>query len=386
MFTRSDLSTLMDGAPPLGVSIFLPTHILGREIRQDPIRLKNLAAEARDKLEAAGLPRTEADAVLAPATELVDDYGFWQHQSHGLALFLGASEAQIHKVPIPLAEQVVVGPGFHVRPLLPVLAADGAFLVLTITADKVRLFEASRFAIVEDETTDLPRSLDEVTEEASDYENPVQASPPNRPNVGSISATNAQVYGDSPEDWRKNQLVEFARRVAAALKDRLAGNPVPVVLAADAETGGHFQKLSTLGAQLAGVIEVNPEAMDEKALHEAAYAVMRPHLDAGRREAVERFAALLGSGDARAATGIEQVVRAAYQGRIETLLLAEGKTMWGRYHEAADEVATGSEFAETGEDLLDAAAVQALRQGGSIHVLPNDEISGGNAAVAILRY
>lgn len=33
MFTRSDLSALMSAAPPLGVSIFLPTHIRGSEIR-----------------------------------------------------------------------------------------------------------------------------------------------------------------------------------------------------------------------------------------------------------------------------------------------------------------------------------------------------------------
>ena len=49
MFTRSDLTTLMEAAPPLGVSIFLPTHVLGRATRQDPIRLKNLAAGAREK-------------------------------------------------------------------------------------------------------------------------------------------------------------------------------------------------------------------------------------------------------------------------------------------------------------------------------------------------
>ena len=49
MFTRSDLFSLMDAAPELGASIFLPTHVRGAEIRQDPIRLKNLAVEARDK-------------------------------------------------------------------------------------------------------------------------------------------------------------------------------------------------------------------------------------------------------------------------------------------------------------------------------------------------
>ncbi len=384
MFTRSDLTALTDAAPELGVSIFLPTHVRGSEIRQDPIRLKNLAAEARDKLLAAGLARAAADEMLAPAAALVEDHKFWQHQSRGLALFLNGGGARHYKVPLPLREQAVVGAGFRVRPLLPVLAADGAFLVLTITADRVRLFEASRFAMAEDETADLPRGLDEVKGEP-DYENPVQAAPVARPHTASIAIANAQVYGDSPAEWRKGRLVELVRRVASALQARLASDPIPVVLVADAETGGHFQKLAALGPLLAGVVETNPEAMDEGALHQAAYAVVRPRFEADREQAVERFQALLGAGDARAATGIEAVVRAAYQGRIDALLLAEGEAAWGRYDESADEVAVGEGFAGTGEDLLDAAMVRTLRHGG-FHVLPQEEMPDAAPAAAILRY
>lgn len=40
MFSRNDLDELvaMDARP--AISIYLPTHVAGREIRQDPIRLK----------------------------------------------------------------------------------------------------------------------------------------------------------------------------------------------------------------------------------------------------------------------------------------------------------------------------------------------------------
>ena len=245
MFTRSDLTALMDATPDLGVSIFLPTHVRGAEIRQDPIRLKNLAAEARDKLLAAGLRRAEADGMLAPATALVEDYKFWQRQSHGLAVFLDGARARHHKVPLPLPEKAVVGPGFYVRPLLPVLAADGAFLVLAITADRVRLFEASRFAITEDEGADLPGDLGEVMGE-SDYESLAGRSrqPPKGTRARGDQGTGV---GDTPDEWRKGRLVEFVRRIAVALQAHLASDPVPVVLVADAETGGHFQKLAGLG-------------------------------------------------------------------------------------------------------------------------------------------
>jgi len=374
LFTRSDLSTLLTADPALGISIFLPTHVLGSEVRQGPIRLKNLTAQARDDLVSTGLERAEAEAFLAPATALIEDYRFWQHQNHGLALFLDGGEPRCYRVPLPLAERVVVGPGFHVRPLLPVLEADGAFLVVTITADQVRLCEASRFALVEDDAADLPRSLDEVLGEA-DYQNPLQASPVARPNTGSISISQAQVYGDSPAEWRKGRLVEFARRVAAALQQHVAANPTPIVLVADAKIGGHIKQLGTLGPLLAGVVETNPEAMDDRELHDAAYAVMRPRLDAARTAAVERFATLRGNRDARAVTGIDDVMTAAHQGRIDTLLLVEDETVGGRV----------AEFTATADDVLEAVAVQTLQHGGAVHLLPEKELSHPPAA-AILRY
>ena len=308
MFTRSTVSRLLAADPPLAVSIFLPTHVRGSEVRQDPIRLNNLIAIARDKLLAIGMPPVEADAFLAPAAELVGDYEFWQRQSHGLALFLDGSEARHFQVPITAPKQVVVGPGFHLRALLPAVAADDSFVVLTLTADRVRLYQGYRFALVEDQTPELTRSLDDVPGEP-DYQNPVQASPVARPNTGAIHISNAQVYGYSPQEWRKSQLVRFAKRVAADVDALQAGDPLPVVLVGNAELSGHFQQASRLGAQLVGTVETNPEVLTDAALHDAVYPQVQPRLDGSRRKAADRFATLLGQGDPRAVVDIGDVVR-----------------------------------------------------------------------------
>jgi hypothetical protein len=158
----------------------------------------------------------------------------------------------------------------------------------------------------------------------------LQASPAGRPRTAPIDASKAQVHGDSPEDWREARAVEFVRRTAAALESRLAPRPAPVVLAADAEIAGHFRKAATPSPLLAGVIEANPEAMDRGDLHASAYAVVRPRFDEDLRRALERFAALLGSGDARAVAEAEDVARRP-PWRVDTLLLAEGSTLRGRF-------------------------------------------------------
>lgn len=379
MLTRPDLMSLAEAEPRPGVSIFLPTHLRGREIRQDPVRLKNLLAEAGGGLARAGLQPAAAEALLAPATALVEDYAFWQHQDRGLALFLGDGPMRLHRLPIGPAEEVVVGPAFRLAPLLPLLEGGGTFHVLTITADRVRLFDASRFGTVEDEGVELPRSLDEVTGEP-DYENPLQASPVGRPHTAAISVTKAQVYGDSPEEWRKARLLEFLRRVGAALEAHLAARPAPVVLVADAGLLGHFRKQDALGPLLAGVVEANPEALDARGLHAAAHGAMRPHLQAGRRRALGRLAALRGMGDPRAVERPLDILAAAHDGRVETLLLAEGATLPGYPGVEGVGPAGGEE-----RDLLDLAAARTLRHGGDVLVLPREELPVDTAA-AILRY
>jgi hypothetical protein len=385
MFTRSDLSDLLAADPPLAVSVFLPTQTHGPDVRQGPIRLKNLTTEAARQLLATGMASGEVEEILAPAKRLAEDHSFWQHQSHGLSLFLDTTGARHHQVPIPLDEQVVVGPGFHVRPLLPVLAADGRFIVLTVTADQARLYHGSRFALVEDESADVLRSSADVTGEP-DYENPVQAAPVARPGTGTINIGNAQVYGDSPPEWHKTRLVKFTQQLASDVESLVGASRVPVVLVADVEVGGHFRRASTLGAQLVGAVETNPRALDESELHGAAYSLVAPVLDQGRLDAVDRLTALLGQGDRRVALDLGDVVRGAHRGQVEVLLLDETDVAWGHYDPGSDELVLDDCYADRGQDLLESAAVHTLRNGGAVHVLGGDEMPDALPVAAVLRY
>ena len=116
MFSRTDLPTLIETAPDVGVSLYLPTRTHGRETRQNPIMLKNLLGQARDGLAKLNIADREAAMVLAPAAALVEDFDFWQHQDHGLALFLSETGMQVHKLPISVPELAVTGHGFHILP------------------------------------------------------------------------------------------------------------------------------------------------------------------------------------------------------------------------------------------------------------------------------
>lgn len=394
MLTRSDLSGLATDSPPLGVSLFLPTEPQGAEIRQAPIRLKNLLAQVREALSASGVDTNDMDELLTPARELVDDYQFWQHQDEGLALFLGGDGMRSFAVPLSLSERVVVGSRFHLKPLLPLLTADGPFRVLTITAKQVKLYIGSRFTLSEDDTVPLPDDLAETAGE-SDYENPVQAPPVARPNTGAVNIGNAQVYGDSPPDWRKSQLVDFVHKVAGAVDTATASHRLPVVVVADAELGGHFRKSSELGPLLVDIIEANPDTFDRGQLHDATYQLMRPHLDERRQQAIEQFAILRGQQDSRAASQIVDVVKAAFRGQVDTMFLRMEPSVAGRYDATTDEVIVDGGAEETGtvsvvssdsDDLCERAAMLTLEHGGDVHILEDADLPEVECGGALLRY
>lgn len=49
-FSRDDLVALATADSSVAVSLYVPTHVRGAQVRQGPIRLKNLLTEARDLL------------------------------------------------------------------------------------------------------------------------------------------------------------------------------------------------------------------------------------------------------------------------------------------------------------------------------------------------
>lgn len=89
-----------------GRSLFLPTHIARREIRQDRIRLKNLIPQAAARLRSEWR-RSEAHDLLAPVASLIGDDTSWRHQEQALAAFVAPGSYKAHRLPIEIAEQVV---------------------------------------------------------------------------------------------------------------------------------------------------------------------------------------------------------------------------------------------------------------------------------------
>lgn len=382
---REQLLALARTESSPAVSIFLPARHDMADPRQGAVRLRNALAAAEEQLLALGQRRPEIDAMLRPARALEEDRAFWRDSRDSLAIFIGPDLYQLQTVPLDLAEVTMVGRRPNLRPLLPLLTEDRRFHVLTVTADAARLLAGDALGLRELDAP-LPGSTAEVAAE-TEYENTRHAAPAARPRQGApIGMPATHNFGETPEEQRKTQLVEHLRRLASAVDAALRGDKAPLVLVAQPEIEGHFRALSGRLPLVEGSVQTDPASLSDGELHRRALEVAGAALPDARAAAVERFQALAGSGDGRATADLAAIMAAAHAGRIDTLLIADTADVRGSYDPAADALRLDPEPGPTGVDLAEAAAIETLSQGGTVHMLPAADMPAEAPLAGILRY
>ncbi|WP_119069501.1 hypothetical protein [Rubrobacter indicoceani] len=378
--TRENLENLMKTSGGPLVSIFLPTHRAGSEIQQDPIRLKNLVSEAREKLAERGLRVADMDSILAPADELLENETFWRYGSDGLALFLAEDEHHSYRLPVSFEELLVVTDRYHVKPLLPLLAGDGRFYVLALSQNEVRLLRGSRRSVSEVELSDVPKSLSEALR-FDDSEKQLQFHTGTRGGSGGRAAV---FHGHGANEDSKDDILRYFQQIDRGITEILRGETSPLVLAGVDYLHPIYRRANSYTGLLEEGITGNPENLDPEDLHEQAWEIVSPLFQRKRREAAERYAERMGTG--QTASGVREVVPAARFGRVDTLFVASGRRRWGSSDPETGEVDLHDELKVGGGDLLDLAAVQTLLHGGTVYVVEPEEVPEDSEAAALLRY
>lgn len=389
-FTHDDLRTLLAEVQTPAVSIFLPTHVAGREIRQDPIRMRNLLNQARTALEEGGLGGTDAMAVLRPGYDLLEDNAFWRHQAEGLAVFLAPGCHLFYRLPVTVEEDAVVDDRFHVRPLLPVLEADGRFAVLTVSLRAAALFEGTRSGLVPVPIERLAPGLENLFGGGPD----VQGEGRERTEDGTVQAPETANARDAPANagdgsqrlTTNDELVQYVKQLASAIGRHLGGTGVPLVLVADERVFGHYRAVNRYDGLVDPPLPLQPASLSIGALHERAYAAVRPVLERARSRSAERLSMLAGDGSGRGTGDVGTIVTAAVNGRVDTLFLRDGDRCWGRHFVDRNETEVHAERLRGDRELADLAAGHTLAKDGTVHVLAPEEMPLDTSMAAILRY
>jgi hypothetical protein len=373
---RTDLQRLALGRQGPCVSVFLPIHRAGREVEQAPIRLKNLLRQATDALQTDGVRAPEIDRLLAPLRELLDDRLFWQYQSDGLALFSRPGWWRSFRVPLDLPELAVVDDRFHATPLLPLLAGDGHFFVLALSQNQIRLLEGTRDRMEEVDLPGVPLGVRDALQ-GEEVQKQLQRYVADRGGVGAGGIYHGHGH---PDEVQAERILRYFRKVDRGLREVLAGERAPMVLAAVEHLAPIYCKANTYQQLIDEVLAGSPEGLSPHELHARAWPIVKPVFLRAQREAIARYDRLAGTG--LTSQDLQDIGRAAADGRIQTLFISQ--------HPTGPSAAAGGVPVSDGDgglrDVLERATVTALSNGGTVYVFPAGEIPGGGNAAAVFRY
>jgi len=361
------------GGPRL--SLFLPLSPGSPRSTMARIRAENLLHRAEQALRSDGLPGPAVTDLVNRVRGALARARPMNGNHKGLAVFADADDVATFDVPLRLPELAAVGDRFALTPLLPTINLQGRFFLLTLTQDRLRLFEGTAL-------TWVPVDL-EGRELAAWTTMP----PPRAAQVHTFLAdrggqgTRAVFHGvDSASDERTARALQHLRGADRALREVLGADQPPLVLAGVRPLQALYRAVSSYPNLLEAGIDGNPELIHPDELHRQAWAIAEPELRRGAASALGRYRELRGTG--RTLSDPEEVHRAAAGGRVETLLVAESACAWGA-GDGDPVVRLGA--APQAEERLESTVVATLGTDGAVFVVPDADLPEPSSAAAVLR-
>lgn len=381
IITREDIQNLFKEQEGLCVSLYAPMEKSG-DTQQNPIRFKNLLSEAEKRLVGYGFRESDAKEFLAPAKKIQQDSLFWEHQSDGLAVFLSKTHMHYYRQPYRFKELVVVADRFHIKPLLPLLVGDGRFFILALSQSSIKLMQGTRFNVNEIDLEGLPEGLASVIRQEG-MEKLLQFHTSTPSTRGERSAV---FFGHGAGYETKEIIQRYFHAVNKSLHEYIRNEKIPLVLAGVDYLLPIYREVNTYPFLVDEGIEGNPENIPKDKLHEKAWKIVEPIFTKDQKNALEKCMSLLQKGDKTASSRLEEIVPAAFNGRIDTLFVAIGIEKWGRFNPESNQIVIHEKSEASDIDLLDFSATQTLNHSGIVYALETENIPNQSIIAAIFRY
>ena len=370
------IDTLLEHQGSICISIYMPAHRGGRETRQDPVRLRNLIGQAATQLVKAGMPTEDINTLLAPASKLLDQPDFWQHQSDSLVLFLGKDFFQYHCIPVDFDEFVGVSQTFYIKPLLSFLTNNGEYYILAVSQNQVRIFKATGSAIKALELGSVPPSL----AQALQYDDPEK-----QLQFHSGQSGNSPIYhgqGGSGDD--KTDILRFFQLIDTGLQSLLDNTYRPMIFVGVDYLFPIYQTANSYPTLLDTSVQTNPDALHPQDLHQQTLPIAQTYFKQSAKASKSRYREMAGS--AQTADRLSDILNAAHDGQVETLFIASGHQKWGIYDAQSRQFTESDKSTVNSDSLLNLAAVYTLNCGGQVFVMDVTDMPTNTLAAAILRY
>ncbi len=380
--TQEVLKKLLSATEAPCISLYMPTHRTHPENKQDSIRYKNLVKQVRESVTEK-FPTADIDKLVAPFEALAMDQEYWSHAGEGLAVLGSSEHFEVIRMQLPVEALVMVADSFHTKPLQRILQSTDRYHVLSLTLDAIQLYEGNRYSLHEiDLSDDFPKTMEAALGKELTEKHSTVAS------YGGVSGNSSNMHhgqGGKKEEV-DNDAERFFRVISNAVYERYS-NPegIPLIIATLPEHHSLYKEVDKNPFLLPKGIDINPEAVSIEKLTELSWGVMQPVYLKKLETLAEKYNQVKSKG--LGSDSMDEVLEAAEAGRVETILLEAHRVIADRLRNKE----TGTyEMADSTQpvldDQLDDLGELVQKMGGTVVIMPKDQMPSQTGIAAIFRY
>lgn len=355
---KETLNRLKKVVSECAVTLVLRTYRTHPENTKDSIKLKNMASEARQRIE------NEYDAATAKKLgdkldKLIEEIDI-NYNLEGLVLFVDADHAEYVRVPIELNDRISIDSTFTTRSLFRALNLETRYYLLALSKDKARLLRATGDNLEEEITGDFPIINESL-----------------HPRTRAEGAIDERV---------SNLQLEFFNRIDKRVNHIHKQDPLPIYIAADEMSYGQYLKMADRPNTIYGMVAL--ENKDGKASNsiKEVWPAIREQTKARNLSRKTELGKAVSSG--KVLSDYSEIWQAVEEGRGQTLFVQEGlfqpARLDGNQVKLIDKADIHSK--EDIDDIIDEMIEKNSFTGGDVVFLPKEELKDFQGLALVTRY
>ncbi len=347
------------------ITIVVPAHHPGAQEGSRRALVHSLVRTAGEQMT-QGKFAARATDLLAPLEEIAQESGV-EAGGAGFAIFRSPEYTARYYLPekpgkTPVEKLAIAG-HFYLTPFVADAFAPHEFFVLGLSKKHLRLF---RYVNGECHELPLPARVPESLEAAGGFDQPDHLL--NRsPSGSSTGAKRGVQFGTTTDrETVPEHVLHFFGVVDRELNPTLDGKPL--LLMGVQEEVAAYRRAAKRAYILTSDVLGNTDFLTTSDIAALAAEACRAHYQLLAERVLLEYQEMTDRG--RTLAEVPAVVQAAGEGRVHRLCVRSDTEIAG----------------PGGEDMINAAVVETLRNGGEVFMLPQDKLPAAQPLAAILRY
>lgn len=361
------------------LSIYMPTHRLKMDHKQDIIVFKNLAKEAKLSLEQKYTDR-DIKPLLKLLKEMEEEVDLWNYSLDGLALFATLDEMIIYRLEKDFQPISIVSDSFHIKPMVEYYQAIETFQILALEAESFALFQGNHLDIKpmvlsEEVETTLKEVLG--SQHTEDYQT-------HGVYGGASDGSTFHGHGGRSDEVEIDRAKFFKHVDRFVLEQVSKQAKLPLILVTRKEHHADFRKLSNNPYLLEDRIEGSFNDFKEDDIKMELKGINDQRFDLLINQDKEHYHNLRNKG--LSSDQLIDVLKAVLASRVETLFIEENKIIPGQIDFKTQQIIQSDLDDPQTDDLLDDLVQHAYQTGAKVYILGKDKMPTESGVAAVFRY